>query len=666
MGYKKLIISVSSLMILISSVGCSNTSQSATSTVEPTSVSTVATTTIEPTQITEASEPVQEEVQETSTPEVTVEPTSTANVDEVATVEENIEETPEEVEEEYLLVQNDELELTEQQRNSINMLNYMSVIAQKINVSSSNQLFLESAYSSLSNNTYPNAIDTDTQTRMTELMDSLEEFRMIAKKRERLQYIYEQNKAQALKQAIPSPLSIMNIVQSKNYLDAAISVLYMAVDSASSYASASSQADMQFIQDGWELDDEESAALHKNILDQMNYLIDIVRKYNIPGDYTLNNEDIEDFVSWSNKTDKRLTSKIEWFETHESKYQYFGSYWLELAKDYYNDSNYEKCLDSINEYEKINTRIYRKNIDYANVLPMVILSAKEVKEPEEYKEIAEEYCKVIENNTNDSNWDLRYFVAQIYMDLYNIDQNEQYLNNAYKIILNNVNNLVEEQTELNSTYLNPIVEVKAEKDATKSTKNEIKNYNKLIKEERKIALPPVSKALYLNSELLFALADKINVSISEKKKIDKILHGNGEVLFLTESIDNQFYFTSNTTNQDDINFTYSGDEFTIPANYVADRTTVKVTVKNNDKTTVFEDYAVEKVKRPKNSIDCSEFTVTYKSDLVKKYKFADGDVITIEILPTGEENSLIKFTYKAVVKKKLKVMSETTFEKVEQ
>lgn len=666
MGYKKLIISVSSLMILISSVGCSNTSQSATSTVEPTSVSTVATTTIEPTQITEASEPVQEEVQETSTPEVTVEPTSTANVDEVATVEENIEETPEEVEEEYLLVQNDELELTEQQRNSINMLNYMSVIAQKINVSSSNQLFLESAYSSLSNNTYPNAIDTDTQTRMTELMDSLEEFRMIAKKRERLQYIYEQNKAQALKQAIPSPLSIMNIVQSKNYLDAAISVLYMAVDSASSYASASSQADMQFIQDGWELDDEESAALHKNILDQMNYLIDIVRKYNIPGDYTLNNEDIEDFVSWSNKTDKRLTSKIEWFETHESKYQYFGSYWLELAKDYYNDSNYEKCLDSINEYEKINTRIYRKNIDYANVLPMVILSAKEVKEPEEYKEIAEEYCKVIENNTNDSNWDLRYFVAQIYMDLYNIDQNEQYLNNAYKIILNNVNNLVEEQTELNSTYLNPIVEVKAEKDAAKSTKNEIKNYNKLIKEERKIALPPVSEALYLNSELLFALADKINVSISEKKKIDKILHGNGEVLFLTESIDNQFYFTSNTTNQDDINFTYSGDEFTIPANYVADRTTVKVTVKNNDKTTVFEDYAVEKVKRPKNSIDCSEFTVTYKSDLVKKYKFADGDVITIEILPTGEENSLIKFTYKAVVKKKLKVMSETTFEKVEQ
>lgn len=666
MGYKKLIISVSSLMILISSVGCSNTSQSATSTVEPTSVSTVATTTIEPTQITEASEPVQEEVQETSTPEVTVEPTSTANVDEVATVEENIEETPEEVEEEYLLVQNDELELTEQQRNSINMLNYMSVIAQKINVSSSNQLFLESAYSSLSNNTYPNAIDTDTQTRMTELMDSLEEFRMIAKKRERLQYIYEQNKAQALKQAIPSPLSIMNIVQSKNYLDAAISVLYMAVDSASSYASASSQADMQFIQDGWELDDEESAALHKNILDQMNYLIDIVRKYNIPGDYTLNNEDIEDFVSWSNKTDKRLTSKIEWFETHESKYQYFGSYWLELAKDYYNDSNYEKCLDSINEYEKINTRIYRKNIDYANVLPMVILSAKEVKEPEEYKEIAEEYCKVIENNTNDSNWDLRYFVAQIYMDLYNIDQNEQYLNNAYKIILNNVNNLVEEQTELNSTYLNPIVEVKAEKDAAKSTKNEIKNYNKLIKEERKIALPPVSEALYLNCELLFALADKINVSSSEKKKIDKILHGNGEVLFLTESIDNQFYFTSNTTNQDDINFTYSGDEFTIPANYVADRTTVKVTVKNNDKTTVFEDYAVEKVKRPKNSIDCSEFTVTYKSDLVKKYKFADGDVITIEILPTGEENSLIKFTYKAVVKKKLKVMSETTFEKVEQ
>ncbi len=663
MNTSKMMISVLALMLCVSSVGCTKTETSATSTVEPTIASTIETTTstIEPTSTSVATNEI---VEETPTPEVTVEPTAEIEQEEVVEVTmENEEETSEEVDdEEVLLVADDEL--TNQQRNSINMLNYMGVIAEKINTSSKNQLFLESAYSSLSNNTYPNAIDEETQVIMNNLMDSLQEFRMIAKKRERLQYIYEQNKAQALKSAIPSPLSIMNIVQSKNKLDAVISILYMAVDSVSSYQAASSQADMQFIQSGWELDDEEAETLHKNTKEQMNYMIEIVREYAIPGDYTLNSEDIEAFVNWSNKSDKRLTSKIEWFTSHESKYKYFGSYWLELAKDYYNDSNYESCLNAISEYEKINTRIYRKDTDYANVLPMVILSAKEVMEPEEYKEKAEEYCKLIVNNTSDSDWDLRYFVAQIYMDLYNINPDEKYLSSAYDIILDNVNNLVESQEELNQTYLNPIVEVKADKDATKSTKNDIKKYNKLIKEERKIALPPVSEALYINCELLFALADKLDISSAEEKKVDKILHGNGEALFLTEAIDNKFYFSNKVTSQDDIDFTFSGDNFTIPANYVADRTTVKVTVKNDDKTTVFEDYAVEKVSRPKNSTDCTEFTVTYKSALADKYKFADGDMITIEILPTGEKDSLIQYTYKAVIKKKLLVMSETTFEKV--
>lgn len=663
MNYKKKSIEVLSLMLLVSNVGCgnSNVSTSATSsalaTTETVAPITTSVPTSEPTATTtiETSEP---EPTETPVIEETVEPTVEPEQEE--TVSENTEET-EELDPDALLVENDEL--TEQQLNSINMLNYMSVIAQKINTSNSNKMFLESAYSSLSNNTYPNAIDTETQTMINDLLDSLEDFRMIAKKRERLQYIYEQNKAQALKQAIPSPLSIMNIVQSKNVLDAAISVLYMAVDSVSSYQSASSEADMQFVQDGWELDDQESEALHQNIKNQMNYMIEIVRSYNIPGDFTLSNNDIEKFVSWSSKDDTKLTSKIQFLTSNESKYKYFGSYWLELAKDYYKDSNYEGCLNAISEYENINTRIYRKNTDYANVLPMVILSAKEVMEPLEYKEKAEQYCKVIENNTNDSDWDIRYFVAQIYMDLYNIENDEQYLNSAYKIVLNNVNNLVENQEELNSTYLNPIVEMKAEKGSTKSVKNEIKAYNKAIKAERKIALPPVNEALYLNCELLFALANKLNIPTTEKNKIDKILHGNGKSLFLTEAIDNQFYFSKHSSNQTDIDFTFDGDEFTIPANYVADRTTVKVTVKNST-TTTFDDYQVEKVTRPKGSTDCKEFTVTYKSDTANKYKFADGDVITIEILPTGENDGSITFTYKAVAKKKMLVMTETTFEKV--
>ncbi len=44
---------------------------------------------------------------------------------------------------------------------------------------------------------------------------------MITEKRERLEFIYEQNRAQALRQAIPNPMGLLSVVQSGNYLKAA-------------------------------------------------------------------------------------------------------------------------------------------------------------------------------------------------------------------------------------------------------------------------------------------------------------------------------------------------------------------------------------------------------------------------------------------------------------
>lgn len=53
----------------------------------------------------------------------------------------------------------EESSLTPTQRNSVNMLNYMSALTQEINASSGNQMFLEEAYSSLVNDIYPNAVE---------------------------------------------------------------------------------------------------------------------------------------------------------------------------------------------------------------------------------------------------------------------------------------------------------------------------------------------------------------------------------------------------------------------------------------------------------------------------------------------------------------------------
>lgn len=160
--------------------------------------------------------------------------------------------------------QNSANELDDTQRNSIGMLNYLTVLTQEINASKNSRLYLEEVYSSLINNTYPNAVDSRTLTQLNSLLDTLENYRMVAVKRNRLQYIFEQNRAQALSEAVPNPLGLLSAVQSLSLSKIAASIIYMAVDSYSSYSTYTAQANLQYLKDGWALDDEAAAALHNS------------------------------------------------------------------------------------------------------------------------------------------------------------------------------------------------------------------------------------------------------------------------------------------------------------------------------------------------------------------------------------------------------------------
>ena len=273
---------------------------------------------------------------------VVVEPTEEDSTEVSESVDDNIIEENSEntltTDEEAESVENEETEEAEEvlsntQRNSVNMLNYMTVLTQRINQSPNNQAFLEDVYSSLKNDLYPNAVDSKTQAQSTNLLDTINGYRMISVKRDRLEYIYEQNRAQALRQAIPNPMGLLSAVQSGSTLKMAASVLYMAVDAKSSYDSATSQADLQYLKDGWELDDESADELHNSTKNALNYMYNMVRDYDLPGDYALNDESVEAFVTWTAKDN--LVSKISWLESNQNTYEQFGPYWLELVKDYY-------------------------------------------------------------------------------------------------------------------------------------------------------------------------------------------------------------------------------------------------------------------------------------------------------------------------------------------
>jgi len=611
-----------------------------------------------------SSETISDDIKTTETAQYAMERSETESTKESESIQ-DITETYEDMSEYAIVEPETEGDLTSKQKNAVNMLNYIMTITQEINNSKESRLYLESAYSSLINNSDPGLIDTRTQERITNILDTLEQYRMIAEKREKLRYIYEQNRAQALRQAIPDPVGLLSAVSSGNILKSAASVIYMAVDAASSYQNAVTQTDLQYLQDGWQLEDEEAQELHNSRKSTFEYMVDMVRENSLPGEYALNENAVNDFVEWKDKTN--LTSKIQWLESNESTYEKFGPFWLELAKSYYESEEYDKCLDAIKKYEGISVKIFRKDYDYAEALPMAIVSAKEIRDKNVYIQTAREYSEVILSNADGENWALRYFVAQIYLDLYKQTGSKEYLQKAYDIALNNVNVLVESQKELNLAYLSDIQEVSVNKEAEDEDreKKEVKQYNKLLKAQRKVELPPVDEALYLNCDLLFALAEQLDISVDEQKKIDAILHENGEPVFLTQALDEKFWFESADKKLDvqNIDIDFDGKTLKIPAVCIADRSRITVSVDGSSGNQTFQDWTVKKVYRPKGA-DCSDFIVIFTSETAKKYKYESGDKIAVQITPVAESaDEILEYDYKATVIQKAFAFKTISFER---
>ena len=227
--------------------------------------------------------------------------------------------------------------INEVQKNSLAMLNYLMLTSQRIVKSEKGKMYLEEIGNSMLNDFNPNAIDKRTQGQISDLYRTVNGMRMIEVKRERLAFIYDQNRARAIMSAIPSPMSLLNVVQSGNPLKAVASVLYMAVDSYSSYNNAMNANEMQYLQDGWELEDAMRSKIESLSLDAFNYAQDIKNDYELDGSLMLNLELSKQLIEWENS--ENVDRRIEFLKKHQSEYKACGYYWLILAKSCFEVEN---------------------------------------------------------------------------------------------------------------------------------------------------------------------------------------------------------------------------------------------------------------------------------------------------------------------------------------
>ena len=541
--------------------------------------------------------------------------------------------------------------ITVVQQNSINMLNYLAFITEEIYISKDNRIILEDIYTSLMNEINPGTIDDITQDHLRNLRDVIKNFLHIKTKRERLQYQYNQEKAASIRSAVPNPIAILSTVKSLNWKQLVVSVAYTVIDSYNNYKAASENADLEFLLSGWELDDEETDTIQRKREYAFDYMVDIVQEYGTDeftkkelGILTLNEKAVENFAEIC-ATDE-VYRKIQLLESTENTYQHFGKYWLELADCYYEIEEYQKCLDCVAKYNELATGILRQDFNLVQILPKAIVAAQEVYDGAEYVSYAQEYADAIIANTSEADWSMRYFTAQVYIDLYSRTSDETYLWTAYQITKSNVSQLIDEQCELNQIYLDEVQILTAEepdyeyyseekqkelKKEYKAEKKRVDAFNKELRRIRKTELPPIYEPLVLNCDLLFALAEQLNVDASERNRIEKMLKTESNGVFLSRLVNDRYSFGLSAT---DYAVEFSKDEIVMPANLLAQGAKVTVTVEDSSGTTSFEDYNVTKVDRQDDSID--SFYAHYSSKAIKSVDWADGTKVIVQICH-GEE-----------------------------
>ena len=533
------------------------------------------------------------------------------------------------------------------------MMYYLAITAEEIRTSRDNRLILDDIYTSLLNDINPGAVDEITQDHLKNLRDIIKSYILISTKRERLQFIYNQEKAAAIRSAVPNPLAILSMANSFDWKRLAMTVVYTAVDSYTNYRSASENADMNYLMSGWELDDEEVATVQKNRDRAFDYMVDMVQAYHLDGMLTLNEKAIEKFAEIC--AIESVQERIRRLVSEENTYRLLGNYWLELADCYFETSRYEKCLECVAKYNELATGIYRKDFNYAKILPKAIVAAQNVYSGDEYISNVQAFAEALIKNTSTEDWSSRYFVAQVYLDLYSRTNNREYLEDAYQIAYDNVTILLKEQRAINNAYLSDVKELtveepdyrylteqekKEKKEWYKEEQRRVKAYNKELRETRKTELPALYEPLVLNCELLFALADKLSISDTEKAEIEAILRTGSNGTFIVKPINDAYSF-SNRNNQYSVEF--DGDSLLIPVDLLSAGSVITITVTESGNSVTFDDCEITKVERKGKTIDT--FVAHVSSKQLKKYDWTANSQVTITITYGDAYDRSIKMNF---------------------
>lgn len=526
--------------------------------------------------------------------------------------------------------------LTEEQIRKIVYLNYLSVIAQEIGEEENkhDKINLYELYRIISSSDKDN-LHADI---LVDLQSITKKIYENSKTIEYLNKEYSQYLAKQLFETLPSNLNTL-LNNQDDLLGYSTATLDIFSNTFTSFIEQNQS--VEIFKTVLSIEKEEKDELLKIQKDILKAINESVNKDRIISDYIIPEHEALEYLSY---LDGEPNNRIISLERFIKEYPYVGDAWLELSKAYFEAGRYEESIKTFNEYNKIDFVIFKKDYKMAKVIPFVIKAIinKDELFDEDKEDLINSYIDLLNDNIDQSDWELRYVAALIYFELYGKTYNDIYLNKSFEILKPSTNLLVNKQKELNTIYLNNNIIVNNE-DKKSYAYKEIDLINEQLKKDSSNKLPPIYFPLLLSSDLLRTI-------VNEKEELKNEYVGmlsNGDSLFLNSVLNNYMCFKDDKTNYDDV--IINTKELNIPLNMVSEYSNIIVSVTSSQEKVVFADWKIKKIINNKEKID--DNYIVYSSKQFKKYKWGDGDKLRITIIFNKNEDIQANVNFKVIKEK---------------
>ena len=360
--------------------------------------------------------------------------------------------------------------------------------------------------------------------------DNIHSLELIEIKRERLEYLYKSKQKSALTALVPNALGILTTVVSVGMKDpkaAIIAVAGTVVSSVTNYLGEREKVNLEYVQAGWELDDNELETMYSLGTQLYQYKCSITKALNVPIERVLSNTDLEDFIQCSKIEDAgEKLIKLRSINLN-GELELLPEYWAELAKAAFENEEYLDCLDYVDMYETVYCPITKHDRSHAYIMMIKTYCESIVfgNSPERYSSLCTTLDEILRNVEQDD-LSSRLYCVSLYLEMYKNTKEVEYadlaFNNLGRVLLNAMDEYSKDYDDyLKGSYREKGIsyisdEIKKVNEQLASKKNQILAYKKgKTKKELK---DDMTLKIYQEEQL--SLEEKLN-SLKEDQKMFK-------------------------------------------------------------------------------------------------------------------------------------------------